>query len=120
MAMSFLKYVLSLVSMVVLAMLHSSFDVTSPSLNEEADALLNWKATLQNETEPPLPSWTLLPNNVTKPSNNENTSSTPCSWFGVSCNHAGSVNRLNLTNSGLKGTLHGISFSSLPVAEPGI
>ena len=98
--MSFLKNVFSLVSMVVLAMLHSSFDVTSLSLNEEADALLNWKAT--------------LPNNATNSSNNQNTSSTPCSWFGVSSNHAGSINRLNLANSGLKGTLHGFSFSSLP------
>ena len=57
MAMSFLKNVFSLVSMVVLAMLHSSFDVTSLSLNEEADALLNWKAT--------------LPNNATNSSNNQ-------------------------------------------------
>ena len=58
--MSFLKDVLSLLSMLVLAMLHSSFDVTSLSLNEKADALLNWKATLRNETKPPLPSWTIL------------------------------------------------------------
>nr|POE61776.1 mdis1-interacting receptor like kinase 2 [Quercus suber] len=115
MAMSFFK-VLSLVSIVVMAMLHSSFDVTSLSVNEEADVLLNWKATLQNETQatqPPLPSWT-LPNYATNSSNNQNTSSIPCSWFGISCNQARSVIGLNLTNSGLKGTLHGFSFSSLP------
>ncbi|KAM3682703.1 hypothetical protein ACJW31_12G092000 [Castanea mollissima] len=112
MAMSFLK-VLSLVSIVVLGMLHSSFDATSLSVNEEADALLNWKATLQNETQPPLPSWT-LPNHATNSSSNQKTSSISCSWFGISCNQAGSVIGLNLTNSGLKGTLHGFSFSSLP------
>jgi Leucine-rich repeat (LRR) protein len=61
-----------------------------------------------------LTSWTLLPNNATNSSNNQNTSSIPCSWFGISCNQAGSVTRLNLTNSGLKGTLHEFSFSSLP------
>ena len=112
MAMSFLK-VLSLVSIVVMALLHSSFDVTSLSVNEEVEALLNWKATLQNETHPPLPLWT-LPNYATNSSNNQNTSSIPCSWFGISCNQAGSVIGLNLTNSSLKGTLHGFSFSSLP------
>ena len=113
MAVFFSKEVLSLVTLVVLAMLHSSFDVTSLSVNEEADALLNWKATLQNETQPPLPSWT-LPNYATNSSNNQNTSSVPCSWFGISCNQAGSVIRLNPSNIALKGTLHGFSFSSLP------
>ena len=115
MELYFSKEVLSLVTLVVLAMLHSSFDVTSLSLNEEAeaDALINWKATLQNETQPPLPSW-ILPNNATNSTNSQNTSSIPCSWFGISCNQAGSVIRLNLANSTLKRTLHRFSFSSLP------
>uniref|UniRef100_A0A2N9IA05 non-specific serine/threonine protein kinase n=1 Tax=Fagus sylvatica TaxID=28930 RepID=A0A2N9IA05_FAGSY len=97
-------------------MLHSSFDVASLSVNKEAeiDALLNWKASLQNETQSPLTSWTLIPYSETNSSNSQNTSSIPCSWFGISCNQAGSVTRLNLTNSGLKGTLHEFSFSSLP------
>ena len=78
--MSFLKDVLSLLSMFVLAMLHSSFDVTSHSLNEKVNALLNRKVTLQNEAKPPLPSWTLLPNNATNSSNNQITSSISCSY----------------------------------------
>ena len=110
MALTSLKNVFSLVSLVALAILHSSFEVASVSVNAEreaeADALLIWKASLQNEAQSPLPSWTLLPNSATNSSNNQYTSSTPCSWFGVSCNHAESVTRLNLTNSGLKGTLH--------------
>uniref|UniRef100_A0A2N9GBQ4 non-specific serine/threonine protein kinase n=1 Tax=Fagus sylvatica TaxID=28930 RepID=A0A2N9GBQ4_FAGSY len=113
MAMAVLKEVVFLFSLVVLAMLHSSLNVASLS-EAEIDALLNWKASLQNETQSPLTSWTLLPNNATNSSNNQNTSSIPCSWFGISCNQAGSVTRLNLTNSGLKGTLHEFSFSSLP------
>jgi len=118
MALTSLKNVFSLVSLVALAILHSSFEVASISVNAEseaeADALLIWKASLRNEAESPLPSWTLLPNNATNSSNNQYTSSTPRSWFGVSCNHAGSVIRLNLTSSALKGTLHEFPFSSLP------
>nr|POF02327.1 isoform 2 of mdis1-interacting receptor like kinase 2 [Quercus suber] len=108
----------SSISLVALIMLQCSFEVASLSANEEAEseahALLYWKAGLQNETQSPLPSWTLLPNNATNSSHNLNTSSIPCSWFGVSCNQAGSVVRLNLTNSGLKGTLHEFPFSYLP------
>ncbi|KAK7839933.1 putative leucine-rich repeat receptor-like protein kinase, partial [Quercus suber] len=78
------------------------------------DALLNWKASLQNEILSLLPSWTLHPNNATNSFNDQNTISIPCSWFGISCSHAGGVIKLNLTNSGLKGTLHEFYFSCLP------
>ena len=94
-------------------MLRSSLNVASLS-KAEIDALLNWKASLQNETQLSLTSWTLLPNIATNSSNNQNTSSIPCIWSGISCNQEGSVTRLNLTNSGLKGTLYEFSFSSLP------
>ena len=119
MEMSVLKEVFFVVYLVGLVMLHSSFDVASLSMNEEAEtnALLNWKASLQNETQSPqLPSWTLLPNVATNSSNNQNKSSiTACStWFGISCNKAGRVIKLNLTHSSLKGTLHEFPFSSLP------
>ena len=118
MALTSFQKVFSLLSLFALAMLHSSFNVASVSVKEETeaeiDALLKWKANLQSETQPPLPSWTLLPNNATNSSMNQNTSSSPCSWFGISCNQAESVTRLNLTNSSLKGTLHAFPFSSLP------
>ena len=67
MALTNLKKVFSLFSLVTLAILYSSFNVASLSVNEvaEIDALLNWKASLQNETQSPLPSWTLLTNNAT-------------------------------------------------------
>ena len=171
------KKVFSLFSLVTLAMLHSSFNVASLQVNEDANALLNWKASLQNETQPPLPSWNLH-NYANNSSNNQNTSSIPCCWLGISCNQARSVIGLNMTkyvfgsklrsqlillfslflllfrgftalfgtihgshytiaakfylyqqkifsfnkisesqtspNSGLEGTLHGFSFSSLP------
>nr|POE81632.1 mdis1-interacting receptor like kinase 2 [Quercus suber] len=101
----------------MLALLHLSFISDSVYMDKETEtnALLLWKASLQNKNQSLLPSWTLLPNNnATNSSNNQNASSNPCSWFGVSCNYAGSVIRLNLTNLCLKGTLHEFSFSSLP------
>ena len=81
MARSTLNKLLSPVSLVVLAMLHSSFVADSVSVNKEAetDALLNWKASLENETQPLLSSWTLPPNNATNSFNDQNTSSIPCS-----------------------------------------
>jgi Leucine-rich repeat (LRR) protein len=115
MAFSSFKKVFSLLSLASLAVLHSSFEVISLSVNDKSEAndLLNWKASFQNETLPPLPSWTLFHNNATNSSINHNTSSIPCSWFGISCNHAGSVIRLKLTNLGLKGMLHEFPYSSL-------
>ena len=48
----------------------------------EAEALLKWKASFQNQTQDNLTSWI---------KSNE----APCNtWVGVSCNSAGSVNRL--------------------------
>ncbi|CAN6555555.1 unnamed protein product [Malus baccata var. baccata] len=68
----------------------------------EAEALLKWKASFQNQTQNNLTSWM-------------NANEAPCNtWIGVSCNSAGSVNRLNLTNSGIQGTLLEFPFTSLP------
>ncbi|XP_024035636.1 MDIS1-interacting receptor like kinase 2 [Citrus clementina] len=78
--------------------------IVSCDSTEEAHALLKWKTSLQNQNGSLLPSWTL--NNPTKIS--------PCTWFGIHCNHAGRVNSINLTSAGLKGTLHDFSFSSFP------
>ena len=120
MAMSSIKKMFSVVSLVALIMLHSSFNAASVSVKEEPeaerDALLKWKKSLHNETQSqsPLPSWNLLPSNATNSPMNQNNSSSPCSWFGISCNQADSVTRLNLKNSGLKGTLPEFPFSSLP------
>ncbi|KAK0604694.1 hypothetical protein LWI29_018344 [Acer saccharum] len=73
---------------------------------EEANALLNWKATFANQTQSQLPSWDLLSH---KPS-----TTSPCTWFGISCNSAGNVIKINITSFGLNGTLQEFSFSSFP------
>ncbi|PRQ44790.1 putative protein kinase RLK-Pelle-LRR-XI-1 family [Rosa chinensis] len=79
--------------------------------SNEAEALLKWKASFQNQTQNNLTSWTYSPSNSTNPKAN----ASPCNvWTGISCNTAGSVNRINLTNSGIQGTLHELSFLSFP------
>lgn len=85
---------------------------------KEADALLQWKASLQNDPKRVLSSWTYQsPNNnsFNSSSNTQPRTANPCTtWFGISCDIAGSVIGINLTDCGLRGTLHDFSFSSFP------
>ena len=75
------------------------FTVTFAS-TEEATALLKWKANKNNSL---LASWTL--------------SSDACrGWYRVICFN-GRINRLNISNVGVSGTLHDFPFSSLPFLE---
>lgn len=55
----------------------------------EAEALLRWKSTLIHADS--LSSWSLA--------------NSTCSWFGVTCDTAGHVAKLNLPGAGLNGTL---------------
>ncbi|KAM5582337.1 MDIS1-interacting receptor like kinase 2 [Rosa sericea] len=89
----------------------ASASSSSTSSSSEAEALLEWKASFQNQTQNNLTSWTYSPSNSTNPKAN----ASPCNgWTGISCNTAGSVNRINLSNSGIQGTLHELSFLSFP------
>ncbi|KAI8566773.1 hypothetical protein RHMOL_Rhmol02G0068000 [Rhododendron molle] len=65
----------------------------------EAVALLNWKASLDNQSQSLLSSW------------NE---TSHCTWVGIGCNDASKVTNLTLDSIGLRGTLSGLNFSSLP------
>ncbi|XP_021672287.2 MDIS1-interacting receptor like kinase 2 [Hevea brasiliensis] len=67
----------------------------------EADSLLRWKASLDNQSQYFLSSW-------------NTTAGRPCNWFGIHCNEAGSVSNISLTDSGLEGTLQSFSFPSFP------
>ncbi|KAI3909416.1 hypothetical protein MKW92_046831 [Papaver armeniacum] len=69
-------------------------------VEEQVDALLEWKSTLINDTHSLLPSW------------KRNSSASPCKWYGITCNREGSVAKLNVTGLGLQGTLHNFNFSS--------
>ncbi|KAJ6869572.1 hypothetical protein NC651_034340 [Populus alba x Populus x berolinensis] len=64
---------------------------------KEADALLEWKVTLGNQSQSLLSSWA---------------GDSPCNWFGISCDKSGSVTNISLPNSSLRGTLNSLIFSS--------
>ncbi|RWR97580.1 MDIS1-interacting receptor like kinase 2-like protein [Cinnamomum micranthum f. kanehirae] len=74
----------------------------------EAQALLTWKASLENHSL--LNSWSLLNNsNATSTESKRNST---CNWLGITCNVAGRITRINLFNASLRGKLDNLSFSS--------
>jgi Leucine-rich repeat (LRR) protein len=86
----------------VCLMLSTNLEATP---NSEAEALLRWKHTLQNQTS--LRSWTSpAPSKINKTG--------PCTWFGIACNMAASVTQINLPGAQLTGNLSSLDFSSLP------
>ncbi|KAK4839671.1 hypothetical protein QYF36_023884 [Acer negundo] len=89
MALTILIRVFSLVCSVFLLILSGS------TANKEAEALLEWKSSLQNQNPSPLlPSWAV--------SDPVNATTSPCNWSGISCNNAGRVESINLTRTGLR------------------
>ena len=111
--MSILNYSICPISLVsvCLAILHllssSGINAASDQMHaasstgSEGKALLTWKASLDNYSQSKLSSWS--------------SSANPCSaWDGVRCNKAGRVSVINITSSGIKGTLDHLNFSSLP------
>ncbi|KAJ6877022.1 MDIS1-interacting receptor like kinase 2-like [Populus alba x Populus x berolinensis] len=68
--------------------------------NKEAEALLKWKASLDdNHSQAVLSSWV---------------GSSPCKWLGITCDNSGSVANFSLPHFGLRGTLHSFNLSSFP------
>ncbi|KAJ8639214.1 hypothetical protein MRB53_015908 [Persea americana] len=64
----------------------------------EAQALLAWKASLENHSL--LNSWSLLNNsNATSTESKRNCT---CHWLGITCNVAGRITRINLFNASLR------------------
>ncbi|PHU08497.1 hypothetical protein BC332_20357 [Capsicum chinense] len=74
------------------------------STDEEATALLKWKATFNNDNNSLLASWTL------------STDACRDDWYGIICIN-GRINRLNVANVGVTGTLYDFPFSSLRFLE---
>ncbi|KAK4270654.1 hypothetical protein QN277_019433 [Acacia crassicarpa] len=83
--------------LILFPFLVSSF-ITSP--NSEANTLLKWKASLDNQSQTLLSTW-------------RDNSTHPCNWVGIECNEFNSVFDISLGNLGLRGTLDGFNFSSL-------
>ncbi|KAK0606023.1 hypothetical protein LWI29_033290 [Acer saccharum] len=96
---------------VFLVLLISSNPYMASASIEEANALLDWKASFANQTQSRLPSWNLLSHNA---SNSKPSTTSPCTWFGIFCNSAGSVIKINIAGFGLNGKLQEFSFSSFP------
>ncbi|KAF3433157.1 hypothetical protein FNV43_RR24259 [Rhamnella rubrinervis] len=71
----------------------------------EIEALLKWKISLPNQSV--FESWV-------SPVQANSTLSSPCKWYGISCNKEGSVTEIDLAYTGLRGTLQNFDFSSFP------
>ncbi|XP_042481987.1 probable leucine-rich repeat receptor-like protein kinase At1g35710 [Macadamia integrifolia] len=78
---------------------------------DQADALLKWKATLNNQSQSVLHSWTLLHRNAT----NSSLRSHPwCSWIGIACDQRGIITDINLPSMGLQGMVNNFPIPSFP------
>uniref|UniRef100_A0A6N2M4U9 non-specific serine/threonine protein kinase n=1 Tax=Salix viminalis TaxID=40686 RepID=A0A6N2M4U9_SALVM len=66
---------------------------------KEAEALLEWKVSLDSQSQSLLSSWA---------------GDSHCNWSGISCDRSGSVINISLPNSSLRGTLNRLRFSSFP------
>ncbi|KAL4382444.1 hypothetical protein AHAS_Ahas04G0234100 [Arachis hypogaea] len=72
----------------------------SSTYTMEANALLKWKASLDNQSKLTLSSW--------------KNGTSPCRWKGIHCDKSRSITTMSLENFGLQGTLHTLNFSSFP------
>ncbi|KAJ4850326.1 hypothetical protein Tsubulata_005847 [Turnera subulata] len=78
---------------------YAASSTTSSSGRNQAEALLDWKASLDSQSQSRLSSW--VGNNACN------------SWVGISCtNNPGVVTNMTLTHLGLKGTLDAFNFSA--------
>ncbi|KAF3974551.1 hypothetical protein CMV_002122 [Castanea mollissima] len=92
------KYIIIL----IFASFSAFFVTSSPTATtegQEVEALLKWQTSLDNQNQSVFSSWV---------------GNSPCNWSGIACNEFRSVIHINLTGSGLKGTLHAFSFSFFP------
>ncbi|CAL8133888.1 unnamed protein product [Prunus armeniaca] len=96
-----------------------AFPSATSTSHTEAKALLKWKANLFPKKALNSLTWYDPPthNATNSSSSNPKQKTSPCTWTGVSCNAAGSVNRIDLSNRGIQGTLHEFSFLSFPNLE---
>ncbi|RZC89975.1 hypothetical protein C5167_029039 [Papaver somniferum] len=69
---------------------------------EEVEALFKWKSSL-NISHSLLNSWKINSTAIT---------TSPCKWYGITCNSQGSITDLKLKGLGIQGTLLNFNFSS--------
>ncbi|XP_028785287.1 MDIS1-interacting receptor like kinase 2-like [Neltuma alba] len=98
----FLSFQCIIFSMFFFLVASFTFSVSAAIEDGEAKALLNWKASLTEQSQATLSSW----NNGTNLCKN---------WKGISCDEESMfVINISLSNLGLQGTLHSLSFASFP------
>ena len=96
---------------IILLMLHCSSTTTSASdvytssstirtRAKEAEALVKWIDSLDNQTQSFLSSWKLLPRSSN--SSSANSSDGHCRWFGIHCDELASVFKIKLDSSNLR------------------
>ena len=91
---------------VMLSSSYVSFASPAPALprheaSAEVNALLKWKASLEEQSQDKLSSWAA--------------GQSPCnSWFGIICDESKSITEIRLNDTSLSGSLHALNFSSLP------
>ncbi|XP_052180171.1 MDIS1-interacting receptor like kinase 2-like isoform X1 [Diospyros lotus] len=88
--------------MALLVVASSSYTTAASLSNDEAAALLRWKASLQNQSQSLLPSWDVGSNH------------SYCNWAGIACDNTSRITHIVLNSIGLTGTLFSFSFSSFP------
>ncbi|XP_048326784.2 MDIS1-interacting receptor like kinase 2 [Ziziphus jujuba] len=84
-----------------------SFHKADALSNTEAEALIEWKNSLPNQSV--FNSW-VFPTHT----NSSSTPPSPCKWYGITCNRAGNITQINLPSRGINGTLQNFDFSSFP------
>ncbi|KAH7537857.1 hypothetical protein FEM48_Zijuj03G0137500 [Ziziphus jujuba var. spinosa] len=95
------------VSFSILLSLVALLSFCKADTSKEVEALLKWKDSLPEQSI--FESW-YFPVHY----NNSSTPPSPCKWFGITCDMAGSVTAINLAYTGLRGTLQNLDFSSFP------
>ncbi|CAI8587064.1 unnamed protein product [Vicia faba] len=76
------------------------FSCCNSLLDEQGQALLAWKKSLNTNSNALLPSWNV-------------SNQTPCNWFGVKCNLQGEVEEINLKSLNLQGSSLPSNFQPL-------
>ncbi|XP_052188919.1 MDIS1-interacting receptor like kinase 2-like isoform X1 [Diospyros lotus] len=89
-------------AMALLVLASSSYTTAASLSNDEAAALLRWKASLENQSQSLLPSWDVGSNH------------SYCNWTGIGCDNTSSITHIILNSVDLTGTLFSFSFSSFP------
>ncbi|KDP32512.1 hypothetical protein JCGZ_14715 [Jatropha curcas] len=74
---------------------------STTAIQTQANALLKWKASLDNQSQFVLSSWSA-------------TSATPCHWFGIHCHKDKSISAIRLVDSHLNGTLQNLDIFLFP------